>query len=106
MTDLAVAVVRDPLVESIHSVSAAVVSADGRLVAHAGDVDLVTYWRSAAKPFQLLPLVVDGGVARFGLDRAMLALACSSHNAEPIHREIGARWLGRWFDGSGPCVRR
>ena len=93
MSDFSVVAVRDPIVESVHQVSVAVVSADGRLVAHAGDPDLVTYWRSCAKPFQLLPLVQDGGVERFGLDRQMLALACASHNAEPLHRELGARWL-------------
>jgi len=93
MADLEVVYTRGPMVESSHQVSVAVVAADGRLVGRAGDPELVTYWRSAAKPFQLLPLVVDGGVARFGLDRQMVALACASHNAEPLHREIGARWL-------------
>ncbi|HEX3926388.1 MAG TPA: asparaginase [Gemmatimonadales bacterium] len=93
MAELSIAVVRDPLVESIHHVSAAVVTADGHLLARAGNPDLVTYWRSASKPFQLYPLVADGGVERFGIDREMLALACSSHNAEPMHRTIAARWL-------------
>lgn len=93
MSDFAIVAVRGPLVESIHRVSVAVTRPDGTLVASAGDPEQVTFWRSAAKPFQLLPLVEDGGVATFGLDRAMLALACGSHNAEPIHREVGARWL-------------
>jgi L-asparaginase II len=93
MSDFAVVAVRGPLVESLHRVSAAVTRPDGTLVAWAGDPDQVTFWRSAAKPFQLLPLIEDGGVAQFGLDRAMIALACGSHNAEPIHREVGARWL-------------
>src|SRR4029079_9422346 len=73
--------------------SAAVVTSDGRLVGQTGDPQLITYWRSAAKPFQLMPLVADGGVERFGLDQAMLALACGSHNAESVHREVAARWL-------------
>ena len=93
MSDFAIVAVRGPLVESIHQVSVAVTRPDGALVAWAGDPELVTFWRSAAKPFQLLPLIEDGGIAAFGLDRAMLALACGSHNAEPIHREVGARWL-------------
>jgi L-asparaginase II len=70
-----------------------VVRADGSLVAQAGDPDLFTYWRSASKPFQLLPLVEDGGIERFGLDAEMLALGCGSHNAEPVHRTVGTRWL-------------
>lgn len=93
MSDFAIVAVRGPLVESIHRVSVAVARPDGELVAWAGEPEQVTFWRSAAKPFQLLPLVEDGGVEAFGLDRAMLALACGSHNAEPIHREVGARWL-------------
>lgn len=93
MSDFAIVAVRGQLVESIHRVSVAVSRPGGELVAWAGEPDLVTFWRSAAKPFQLLPLVEDGGIATFGLDRAMLALACGSHNAEPIHREVGARWL-------------
>lgn len=93
MSELAVVAIRGALVESRHRVSAAVVTADGRLVAEAGDPDAATFWRSATKPFQLLPLVEDGGIEAFGLDRAMLALACGSHNAEQVHRDIGARWL-------------
>jgi len=58
---------RGDLVESIHRVSAAVVTADDRLVAAGGDPGLVTYWRSAAKPFQTMPLVEDGVLDHFGL---------------------------------------
>jgi L-asparaginase II len=93
MTELVVVSTRGTLDESAHRISAAVVTADGRLVGSAGDAFAVTYWRSAAKPFQLLPLVVDGGIDRFGLDTAMLAIACGSHNAESVHREVVARWL-------------
>lgn len=93
MSELTVVATRGPLIESRHRVSAAVVDASGRLIAEAGDPDLVTFWRSAAKPFQLLPLVEDGGIERFGLDREMLALACGSHNGEGVHRVVGARWL-------------
>ncbi|HET7790347.1 MAG TPA: asparaginase [Gemmatimonadales bacterium] len=74
---------RGALVESRHRVHAAVVDGDGRLVAHAGDPDLVTFWRSAAKPFQAQPLVQDGAADRFGLSREDLALACASHSSEP-----------------------
>ena len=93
MSELAVVSIRSVIAESRHRVSAAVVTTDGRLVADAGDPDTTTFWRSATKPFQLLPLVEDGGVEAFGLDRAMLALACGSHNAEAVHRAAGARWL-------------
>jgi L-asparaginase II len=93
MSDILVVTTRGPLVETTHRVAVAVVGADGSRVAHAGDASMRTFWRSCAKPFQLFPLVADGGVAHFGLDSAMLALACASHNAEPVHREVGQRWL-------------
>ncbi len=93
MTDLLVVVIRGALVESTHRISVAIVGPDGRMVAAAGAPGLTAYWRSAAKPFQLMPLVEDGGVERFRLDRPMLALAASSHNAELVHRELAARWL-------------
>jgi L-asparaginase II len=66
-----------------HRVHVAVVDAQGRLVAQAGDPAYYTFWRSAAKPFQALPLVEDGVVARFGLTRQDLALTCASHSSEP-----------------------
>ena len=74
--------VRGEVVEAVHDVHIAVVDAGGRLVARNGDPALVTFWRSAAKPFQALPLVADGVMERFGLTDADLALACASHSSE------------------------
>jgi L-asparaginase II len=73
---------RGDLVEAVHVVHAAVVDARGRLVARSGDADLVTFWRSAAKPFQALPLVADGASERFGFTSEDLALVCASHSSE------------------------
>lgn len=86
---------RGPLVESVHRVSAAVVDAGGRLVAWAGDPDLVTYWRSCAKPFQAFPMVADGAADRFGFGTEELALACASHSSEPIHLAVARQMLER-----------
>lgn len=74
---------RGSVVESRHTVHVAVVDGAGQLVAQAGDPAYTTFWRSAAKPFQALPLVEDGVVERFGLTRQDLALACASHSSEP-----------------------
>ena len=74
--------VRGGVVEAVHEVHAAVVDARGRLVARTGDPDLVTFWRSAAKPFQALPLVEDGVTDRFGFTSEELALVCASHSSE------------------------
>ena len=74
---------RGTVVESRHRVHVAVVDGEGTLVAHAGDPELVTFWRSAAKPFQALPLVEDGAADRFNLTPEDLALICASHSSEP-----------------------
>ena len=43
---------RGGVTETVHRVHVAVMDGDGRLVGSAGDPDFVTFWRSAAKPFQ------------------------------------------------------
>ncbi len=90
---LDVVATRGGVVESRHRVHAAVVGADDRLAAAAGDPELVTYWRSCAKPFQVMPLLSTGGFdcARWGDDQ--LALACASHGGEPEHVALAAAML-------------
>ena len=92
---LRIVATRGDLIESAHAVSVAVARADGRLVASAGDPSLATFWRSAAKPFQALPLLEDGAAERFGLGTEELALACASHSSEPVHLEVTDRFLAK-----------
>ncbi len=82
---LLVEVSRGPLVESTHHVDAIVVTADGGIVAAWGDVDREIYARSAAKPMQALPLIETGAADHFGFTDAEIALACASHQGQPIH---------------------
>ncbi len=82
-----VEVVRGGLVESRHEVHVAVVHADGTLLASTGDPSRITYYRSAAKPMQALPLVEEGIADRFGLSTEEIALCCASHEGEPAHVE-------------------
>jgi L-asparaginase II len=74
---------RGGLTESVHQVHVAVVRDDGALEASAGDPDCVTFWRSAAKPFQAMPIVADGAAQRFDLTSEEIALCCASHSSEP-----------------------
>jgi len=90
---------RGGTVESIHRVSVAVVDEAGRLLAAAGDPALVTFWRSAAKPFQALPVVADGAADRFGFSERELALACASHSSEPVHLELAEAMLRKIGQG-------
>lgn len=84
---------RGGLVESIHPVALAVTDAAGALVASAGDPDLSTFWRSAAKPFQALAMVADGAAERFGLGSEAIALSCASHSSEPAHVALASQML-------------
>jgi L-asparaginase II len=72
-------------IESLHEVHAALASSDGKLLAWTGDPERRAYLRSAAKPIQLLPLVEDGLVERFGLTAEEVAVMAASHNGEPFH---------------------
>ncbi len=80
-----VEVLRGGRVESRHRVSAALCDASGDLVHFVGDSARDTFYRSAAKPFQALPLVEDGVADRVGLTGEELALCCASHEGEPDH---------------------
>ncbi len=102
-----VACSRGTTVESSHRVHVAVVTAEGELVARVGDPRRITFFRSAAKPLQALPLVEDGVVEAFGLTDEELALSTGSHNSEPLHVETARSLLRKAgveesFLGCGP----
>ena len=78
-------VTRGPIVESVHFGAAAVVDTTGRLVAHFGDPDTVTYLRSSAKPLQLLPFMELGGAEAFDLSDRQVAVMCASHSGTDDH---------------------
>ena len=77
-----VEVTRGGVVEAVHHVHAVAVG-DGRVVASAGDTQLVTFLRSSAKPLQALPLVR----ARPDVGDREVAIACASHMALPEQLE-------------------
>src|SRR5947208_3507006 len=84
---------RGPHVESFHTGSIAVVDSLGRLLAFAGDPSLRTCIRSAAKPFQAIPLLEYGGIDEFDLSGEEIALTCASHGGEPAHVATAAALL-------------
>ena len=90
-----VEVTRGTLVESRHRVHAALVNGDGDIVAAWGDIEQHIYPRSSIKPLQALPLVESGAADAFDLSVAELALACSSHQSEPMHTGTVSKWLAR-----------
>jgi L-asparaginase II len=91
--DLDVVVTRGGVVESKHRVHAAVVDLEGRLVASARDHEATTFWRSSAKPFQILPFVASRGFDSLDWGDDQLAIACGSHGGEPEHVAVVSRML-------------
>jgi L-asparaginase II len=87
--------VRAGVVESFHRVHVALVESGGQMVASWGRPDITVVYRSAAKPFQAVPLVEDGVVDHFGITPPELALAAASHNGEAAHLEGVRRILHR-----------
>ena len=55
--------------------------------------DLRTCLRSAAKPFQAIPLLEYGGVDEYELTGEEIALTCASHGGEPLHVATAAALL-------------
>lgn len=91
--DLDVFVTRGDMVESTHRVHAAVVDANGTLLLRAGNPHFKTWWRSCAKPFQVMPLLSSGQFDALGWGSDELALACASHGGEPEHVALAERML-------------
>jgi len=81
-------VVRGDVVEARHRVHAVAVTG-GEVVASRGDPELLTLFRSSAKPIQALPLAH----LRPDLDDAELAIACASHLHRPDQLEAVRRLL-------------
>src|SRR5262245_34890768 len=82
-----VEVTRGSLVESRHRGFIAVVDASGALVTSLGDVKTPAWFRSAAKPFQTIPIIASGAAAHYGLTPRELAVITGSHSGESAHLE-------------------
>lgn len=95
-----VEVKRGSITESRHRGHIVAVEPDGTIVASLGFPPTVTFLRSSAKPFQTIPLLVTGAADHFGFTDREVALACGSHNGEPIHTELAASMLRKI--GLGP----
>lgn len=73
---------RDGRTQALHVGHAVLLDAGGRVQEVWGE-DVATYWRSAPKALQAIPLARV--MERFDLDQRALALACASHSGEPRH---------------------
>lgn len=88
-------VIRGETVESVHRGHLIVIDGGGNTIASIGDPRTVTFFRSAAKPFQALPFITSGAADAFGYSEEEIALACGSHSGETMHIRIAQLMLDR-----------
>lgn len=88
-------VFRGDTVESVHRGHLVALDGDGNTVISIGDPKSVTFYRSAAKPFQALPFITSGAADAFGFSDEEIALACASHSGEARHVRIAQLMLER-----------
>ncbi|HEY5884835.1 MAG TPA: asparaginase [Pyrinomonadaceae bacterium] len=86
---------RGGITESRHRGHIVGVLPDGEIVALLGAPETVTYLRSSAKPHQAIPLIASGAADRFGFNEEEIALACASHNGEPLHVKVVTSMLAK-----------
>lgn len=86
-------VYRGGIVESRHFGSVAVVDQNGKPVYWAGNPEMVSFFRSASKPFQALALIEEAGIERYGFTPEEVAIMAGSHSGQPEHIAVIDRIL-------------
>lgn len=85
MSEVVLHYTRAGRVENIHRGDVAAVNCAGEVVHGVGNAHLPMFWRSAAKPFQALPFVKNGGLEKYNISEEELAILVSSHSGEENH---------------------
>ncbi|MES2560581.1 MAG: asparaginase [Bacteroidota bacterium] len=88
MNPVLVEIYRAGVLESFHRGVICVVNERGEIIFSTGDTQQVCYPRSAMKLLQAIPLLVNGGMKKFGFTLEEIAVMCGSHNAEPEHLRV------------------
>ncbi|MUK88230.1 asparaginase [Ornithinibacillus sp. L9] len=76
---------RAGLVENVHTGMICGVNENLETIYHAGDSSHYTYYRSAAKPIQALPVFLSNCIKKYGLTSEEAALFTASHRGESYH---------------------
>lgn len=93
---LKVFVTRGPMNESEHLVDVVVMNGERKILDSFGDINSPVYPRSAIKMLQAMLMIETGTYESQKLDARHLALASSSHYADPIHTELVHEWLAKY----------
>jgi L-asparaginase II len=101
MAERAVDIIRGNVVESKAFADIAVVDSLGQIRYWLGDPQRQTFWRSSAKPFQALPVILSGAMDRYQFSGEDVAIICASHGGEPQHIRQVVSLLKRIDAGPG-----
>lgn len=85
MSALLTEVRRSGITESVHRGTVVVAGSDARLQCGVGNPAMVTFFRSAAKPIQAVPIITSGAADHFGLSSEELAIVVASHSGADQH---------------------
>ena len=88
-------VIRGETVESVHRGHLIVVDGGGETILSLGVPDTVTFFRSACKAFQAIPVITSGAADALGYSEEEIALACASHSGEARHVRVAQLMLER-----------
>ncbi|KAA0965653.1 asparaginase [Sporosarcina sp. ANT_H38] len=78
---------RNDILENVHLGVICGINAEGDVLYSVGDQNHMTFLRSAAKPFQAIPVIQYGVDDKFGLTSKEAALFAASHRGEDYHIE-------------------
>ncbi|MDD3831889.1 MAG: asparaginase [Clostridia bacterium] len=76
---------RNNIVENYHNGRICIVDYNGKVIHSIGDTEQLTYFRSASKPIQLLPLFEYQLDRKYGLTEEELTIMAASHAGESYH---------------------
>lgn len=88
-------VTRNNYVESIHYGFICIVNSYGEILYSLGDFRTKIFFRSSAKPIQIIPLIQSGAAEAFHFTPKEIALACASHSGQEVHQQTVKNILER-----------
>ena len=88
MPEVLIKMYRGNLIENIYKGDIVIVNRKGKIIFSLGDSEKNTYWRSAAKPIQALPVIYSGAADKYKLTDKEIAIMASSHNGEQKHVKL------------------
>ena len=82
MSEVVIKIYRGNLIENLYRADVSIVKKTGDSIYLLGNEQKLTYWRSAAKPIQALPVIYSGAYKKYGFTDQELAIMAAFHNGK------------------------